>query len=413
VAPRDVITTVAIVLGAGLLARVVAAAARLPEILLLLASGAIVGPAVAGWIDVPLDSAGTQVLLTLGVSFILFHGGLGLSARVLSGTAVGLALLVVPGVVLTTAITGAVAAAVFHVEPLVGFLVGAALAPTDPAILVPLFDRLRVRPKVAQTIVAESALNDPTGAVLALALAGAVASGSDSLSRPALAFVEDVAISTAIGIGLGLVLALVVSSRRTGIWRESSAIAVITVVAGAYASIDFAGGSGYLGAFLAGVIVGNMAELRHVMHPWHEIEVGIVVAAVADVAVIFVFVILGSDLPFDAIGEHWLPALAVVATLMLVARPLSVLVCLAADRRGGWQREEVVFLAWTRETGVVPAALAGILVADGIDGAELVTVCVALALVVTVMVQSTTKPWLARRLGLADGTERERYTETV
>jgi len=299
------------------------------------------------------------------------------------------------------------------VEPLVGFLVGAALAPTDPAILVPLFDRLRVRPKVAQTIVAESALNDPTGAVLALALAGAVASGSDSLSRPALAFVEDVAISTAIGIGLGLVLALVVSSRRTGIWRESSAIAVITVVAGAYASIDFAGGSGYLGAFLAGVIVGNMAELRHVMHPWHEIEVGIVVAAVADVAVIFVFVILGSDLPFDAIGEHWLPALAVVATLMLVARPLSVLVCLAADRRGGWQREEVVFLAWTRETGVVPAALAGILVADGIDGAELVTVCVALALVVTVMVQSTTKPWLARRLGLADGTERERYTETV
>ncbi|MDH4176868.1 MAG: cation:proton antiporter [Thermoleophilia bacterium] len=412
-APRDVITTVAIVLGAGLLARVVAAAARLPEILLLLASGAIVGPAVAGWIDVPLDSAGTQVLLTLGVSFILFHGGLGLSARVLSGTAVGLALLVVPGVVLTTAITGAVAAAVFHVEPLVGFLVGAALAPTDPAILVPLFDRLRVRPKVAQTIVAESALNDPTGAVLALALAGAVASGSDSLSRPALAFVEDVAISTAIGIGLGLVLALVVSSRRTGIWRESSAIAVITVVAGAYASIDFAGGSGYLGAFLAGVIVGNMAELRHVMHPWHEIEVGIVVAAVADVAVIFVFVILGSDLPFDAIGEHWLPALAVVATLMLVARPLSVLVCLAADRRGGWQREEVVFLAWTRETGVVPAALAGILVADGIDGAELVTVCVALALVVTVMVQSTTKPWLARRLGLADGTERERYTETV
>ncbi|MDH5332601.1 MAG: cation:proton antiporter, partial [Thermoleophilia bacterium] len=376
-APRDVITTVAIVLGAGLLARVVAAAARLPEILLLLASGAIVGPAVAGWIDVPLDSAGTQVLLTLGVSFILFHGGLGLSARVLSGTAVGLALLVVPGVVLTTAITGAVAAAVFHVEPLVGFLVGAALAPTDPAILVPLFDRLRVRPKVAQTIVAESALNDPTGAVLALALAGAVASGSDSLSRPALAFVEDVAISTAIGIGLGLVLALVVSSRRTGIWRESSAIAVITVVAGAYASIDFAGGSGYLGAFLAGVIVGNMAELRHVMHPWHEIEVGIVVAAVADVAVIFVFVILGSDLPFDAIGEHWLPALAVVATLMLVARPLSVLVCLAADRRGGWQREEVVFLAWTRETGVVPAALAGILVADGIDGAELVTVCVA------------------------------------
>ncbi len=303
---------------------------------------------------------------------------------------------------ITTAITGAVAAAAFDVEPLVGLLVGAALAPTDPAILVPLFERLRLRPKVAQTIVAESALNDPTGAVLALALAAAITSGSDSLGRPALEFVEDVAISTAIGVVFGVALALVVSSRRTGVWRESSAIAVITVVAAGYASIDFAGGSGYLGAFLAGVIVANMAEFRHTMHPWHEREVESVVRAAADVSVIFVFVILGADLPFTAIGEHWLPALAVVATLIGVARPLAVAACLLADRRGAWRPGELLFLAWTRETGVVPAALAGILVADHVQGAEIVTVCVAVALVVTVGLQSTTKPWLARRLGLVE-----------
>jgi len=221
----------------------------------LLAAGAVIGPSVLGWIDVPLDAAGTQVLLTLGVSFIIFQGGLRLSVRVLSRTALGLGLLVVPGVVITAAVTGAAAAAAFDVEPLVGLLVGAALAPTDPAILVPLFERLRLRPKIAQTIVAESALNDPTGAVLALAIAAAITSGGDSLSRPALDFVEDVAISTAIGVAFGVALALVVSSRRTGVWRESSAVAVITVVAAGYASIDFAGGSGYLGAFLAGVIL--------------------------------------------------------------------------------------------------------------------------------------------------------------
>ncbi len=402
--PREVITVVAIILAAGLAARLLASALRLPEMLVLLAAGAIVGPSVLGWIDVPLDADGTQVLLTLGVSFILFHGGLKLSLRVLAKSAVGLGLLVVPGVVLTAAITGSVAAAAFGVDPLVGLLVGAVLAPTDPAILVPLFDRMRIRPKVVQTIVAESALNDPTGAVLALALAGAVASGSESLSRPALEFVEDVAISTAIGVAFGLLLALVVSSRRTGVWRESSGIAVITVVAASYASIDFAGGSGYLGAFLAGVIVGNMSEFRHRMHPRHEHEVETVVGAVADVAVILVFVILGADLPFAAIGDEWLPAIGVVAVLIFVARPVTVAACLCADRRGEWRREEILFIAWTRETGVVPAALAGILVADAVEGAEIVTVCVAVALVVSVALQSTTKPWLARRLGLGHET---------
>jgi cell volume regulation protein A len=87
---------------------------------------------------------------------------------------------------------------------------------------------------------------------------------------------------------------------------------------------------------------------------------------------------------------------------VLVARPITVLACLLPDRRARWAPGEIAFLAWTRETGVVPAALAGILVADGIEGADIVTVCVAVALVVTVTLQSTTKPWLARRLGLVD-----------
>jgi cell volume regulation protein A len=59
-------------------------------------------------------------------------------------------------------------------------------------------------------------------------------------------------------------------------------------------------------------------------------------------------------------------------------------------------------VAWTRETGVVPAALAGVLVAEGVPyGAELVTTA-SVAIVVTLAVQSTTKAWLARRLGLDD-----------
>ena len=132
--------------------------------------------------------------------------------------AVGLGLLVVPGVILTAVVTGLVAAAVFGLPLSTGLLIGAVLAPTDPAILIPLFERIRLRPKISQTIIAESALNDPTGAVLALAFAGVVLSGSTSMTKPLKDFVVDLAISTGIGIVFGIVLSAAVSSRRAGIW---------------------------------------------------------------------------------------------------------------------------------------------------------------------------------------------------
>ncbi len=387
-------------LGAGLAARLVADLLRLPHMLLLLLAGILLGPSVADAIDVPLGSMGAQLVLTLGVSFILFHGGLQLSVDVLSRVAIGLLLLAVPGVVITAAVAGSVAALAFSLPLTTGLLIGAALAPTDPAILVPLFERLRMRPKVSQTIIAESALNDPTGAVLALAFAGVVVSGKASLTQPMIDFVRDLAISTALGVVFGIVLSAAVSSHRAGIWRESSAIAVMAVVAGSFFSIDSAGGSGYLGAFLAGLIVANMNRIGLAMHTHHEHEMRVLARVIADVMVMLVFITLGANLPWHAIVDHFAPALAVLAALILVARPVTVLLCLLPDRRGRWSREEIVFLSWTRETGVVPAAVAGLVVSMHVPHAELVVTTVALAIVVTLAVQTTTKAWLAQRLGL-------------
>ena len=397
---RDVIETLAILLAAGLVSEVVAGLLRIPRMVVLLAAGALLGPDVADAVDVPLDSVGVQLLLTLGVSLILFYGGLNLALSVLRPVAVGLGLLAVPGVVLTALITGAVAALAFDLPIEAGLLVGAVLAPTDPAILIPLFERLRIRAKVAQTVVAESALNDVTGAVLALSLAAFVIEGGGSLASPLGEFLVDLLISTALGAVFGVALALVISTRRIGIWRESPTIAVLLVVVGGYFTIDYAGGSGYLGAFLAGLIVANMDELGLGMHSHRETEMRVFTQAAADIVVIFVFLTLGANLPFGTIEDEAVPALITLAALIFVARPLTVLACLLPDRRGRWRREELVFLSWTRETGVVPAALVGILVAEGVPyEAELATV-VALAIVVTLALQSTTKAWLARRLGL-------------
>jgi potassium/hydrogen antiporter len=319
---------------------------------------------------------------------------------VLRPVALGLGLLAVPGVVLTALVTGAVATLAFDLPLEVGLLIGAVLAPTDPAILVPLFEHLSVRAKVTQTIVAESALNDVTGAVLALALAGFVIEDGGSLAAPLGEFVLDLVLSTAIGAALGVLLAIAVSTRRLGIWRESPVIAVFLVVAGGYFALDYAGGSGYLGAFLAGLIVSNMDALGLGMHSHREAELRFFASATADVMVVFIFITLGANLPFETMMDEALPALATLAALIFLARPLTVLACLLPDRRGRWRREELAFLSWTRETGVVPAALVGVLVAEGVrQESELITV-VALAIVVTLALQSTTKAWLARRLGL-------------
>jgi potassium/hydrogen antiporter len=399
---RDVIETLAILLGAGLVSDVVAGLLRIPRMVVLLGAGALLGPDVAGQLDLPLDSVGVQILLTLGVSLILFYGGLNLAFSVLRPVALGLGLLAVPGVLLTALVVGSVAAAAFDLPIEAGLLVGAVLAPTDPAILIPLFERLRVRAKVAQTVIAESALNDVTAAVLALALAGFVIEGERSLTGPLEEFLVDLLISTALGTAFGIALAVVISTRRLGIWRESPTIAVLLVVAGGYFTIDHVGGSGYLGAFLAGLIVSNMDELGLGMHSHRETEMRVFTEAATDIVVIFVFLTLGANLPFGTMADEAVPALVTLAALIVVARPLTILACLLPDRRGRWRREELVFLSWTRETGVVPAALVGVLVAQGVGyEAELATV-VALAVVVTLGVQSTTKAWLARRLALEE-----------
>ncbi|HEX2045617.1 MAG TPA: cation:proton antiporter [Gaiellaceae bacterium] len=399
---QHVIETLAVLLAAGVVSELVADLVRLPRMVVLVGAGVLLGPEALDRLEVPLGSVGVELLLTLGVSFILFHGGLGLSVSVLRPVAAGVALLAVPGVVVTALVTGSVAALAFDVPFEVGLLIGAVLAPTDPAILIPLLERLRVRPKVTQAIVAESALNDVTGAVLALSLAGFVLEGGGSLASPLGEFLVDLSLSTALGAAFGLALAGALSTRRLGIWRESPVVAVLLVVVLSYFTIDYAGGSGYLGAFLAGLIAGNMDAVGLGMHADREEELRSFARAAADVVVVFVFVVLGANLPFDTISGETLPALATLAALVFLARPLTVFSCLLADRRGRWRAEELVFLAWTRETGVVPAALVGVLVAEGVrQESELVTV-VALAVVGTLLLQATTKSWLARKLGLEE-----------
>jgi potassium/hydrogen antiporter len=391
-----------LIVGAGLVSQAVAAFLRLPEMVVLVAVGALIGPSVLGLVENPLDGVGAQLVFTIGVSLILFHGGTGISLRVLSRIGVGLGLLVLPGVFLTAAIVALAVVLVFGVPISVGLLIGAVLAATDPAILIPLFDDIRLKPKVAQTVIAESGFNDPVGTVLTLAVAGAVASGEVALSGPAFEFVRSLLLGTLIGVVAGIALSYLVSSSKGGAWRESPAVAILAVVVLGYFSVETLGGSGYLAAFVMGLIVGNMEFLHLGQHDEHAFLLEGFVSQVAEIAVLLVFVTLGINMPFVALGEYLVGGLVVMAVFMFVARPVTVLACLLPDRRRQWTRNEMLFLAWCRETGVIPAALAALLLAQDVPGADIVVSMVALAVCVTLLLQATTAGPLARRLGLAE-----------
>jgi cell volume regulation protein A len=392
-----------LILGAGLVSQLLASFLRIPEMIVLVAVGALIGPSVLGIVENPLNEAGAQLIFTLGVSLILFHGGVGISLRVISRVAVGLGLLALPGVLITTVIVAFAVAPIFGVAFPVALLIGAVLAATDPAILIPLFDRLNIRPKVAQTLISESGFNDTTGAVLTLALVGAVEAGRFTLSGPVWEFSKEVAIGTLIGILAGLILCYAIAStKRTGIWDEAPGVAILAVVALAYFSNEYVGGSGYLAAFVMGLMVGNMRSLGFRQYEEHEQLLENFVGQVSEIATLLVFVTLGMNLPFDALGQYLLGGLLVMAVFIFVARPVTVLACLLPDRRGGWTREELAFLSWSRYTGVIPAAVASLLLARGVEGAEIAVSLVALAVVATLVLQATTAGYVARRLGLLE-----------
>jgi potassium/hydrogen antiporter len=403
---ENILFTFGLILGAGLVAQLIATFLRIPEMIVLVAVGALIGPSVLGLVSNPLDGVGAQLLFNIGVALILFHGGVGISLRVISRTSVGIGMLVLPGVFITAFIVALVVAPIFGVSLLVAFMIGAVLAPTDPAILIPLFERLGLRPKVSQTVIAESAFNDVTGTVLVLTLVEVVEAGHFTVSGPAFEFFTELALGALIGIGSGLILAYAVASTaRAGIWDEAPGVAILAVVAIVYFSSETLGGSAYLAAFMMGLIVGNMDEFKLGQHAENERMLKSFVGQVAEVAVLLIFVTLGMNLPFDALGRYFFGGLLVMGVFIFVSRPVTIFACLLPDRLGRWTRNELIFLSWCRYTGVIPAAVASILLARGVEGAEIAVSLVALAVVSTLLLQATTAGLFARRLGLIESTE--------
>jgi cell volume regulation protein A len=354
-----------------------------------------------GWVPFRLGGAPGEAIVVAAAALILYEGGEGLEVAVLGRVWPTVALLATLGVAISLAITAAAATVFLHVPVGVGILVGAVLAATDPAVLIPIHRSLSLAARVSHTLIAEAALNDATAA-MATSVAAAVLGGA-AVSPPGagLELVRLAGVGVAVGAAIG-VTGVALVAQRPGIMPSFAGALTFPVAVLSYLLSELLGGSGLIGAFTAGAVAGNGGRLRlAAAERTHEIFQEFQQPAAVMLRALL-FVGLGASLNLRGALALAAPALAVVAALVLVARPLSVAACALPDRRARWSWREVALFAWTRPTGVVPAALAAVLLARGVHGAEAVAAVVAVAILVTVLLQGMTAGPVARRLDLLD-----------
>jgi potassium/hydrogen antiporter len=376
---------------------------RVPDVALFLLAGMAVGPHALGLVDIKADSALNQIILLFGASYILFDGGASLRFAVLRQVWITIVVISTVGVVITGLITGVAAHYILGIPVIVALLLGATLASTDPATLVPIFRQVHIRDRVAQTVMSESAFNDAMGAIITFGVL-AVATGKGEFSFTASLF--DLLKQSAIGIGAGIILgylaAVVIAHERLAFLVEYAPVVTLVAVIGAYFSADRLDASGFMAVFVFGIMLGNKESFGFRMEPGEAQKLDEFIAVTAFIMRVFIFILLGAQVDFALMSQYWLGGAAVVAVLMLLARPATVFLCAGPDRRARWSLAELLFMCWTRETGVIPAALAGLLLGMKAPGAQVIASVTFIAILMTILIQAPTTKWLGARLGLLE-----------
>jgi cell volume regulation protein A len=389
------------ILAVGTFSGLIARLARIPDVVVFLLIGILLGPGMFGLVDIKADSTINQLILIFGSSYILFDGGASIRLKVLKEVWITLLLIATVGVLITAVITGVAAYYFLGVAPIVALLLGAVVASTDPATLVPVFKQVRIKERVAQTVMSESAFNDAMGAILTFAVLGvAMGAGEFSIGDAVIDLFKQSLLGIVIGGALGYLAAVFISHEKFGFLAEFAPVVTLMAVIGAYMGADGLHSSGFMAVFVFGIILGNQESLGFKLTRQEGKQLEDFVLTTALIMRMFIFILLGAQVDFGLMNQYLLSGIAVIVVFMLVARPATVFLCALPDRRAKWSLKEMLFMCWTRETGVIPGALAGMLVGMKAPGAQIIASVTFIAILMTILIQATTTKWLARKLGL-------------
>jgi cell volume regulation protein A len=392
-----------IILATGTVTGLLARKINIPDVAVFLIVGMAIGPQALGLVNISADSALNQIILLFGASYILFDGGASLRFKVLKRVWITIVVLATVGVVITAVITAIAAHYVLGVPMIVALLLGATLASTDPATLIPIFRQVRIRDRVAQTVMSESAFNDAMGAILTFAVLGVAMETSEfSLTSSILELFKQSIIGIVTGIALGYLAGLLIAHERLAFLAEYSPVVTLAAVIGAYFAASGLQASGLMAVFVFGIMIGNKDAFGFKMEPGEARKLDEFVVTTAFITRLFIFILVGAQVDFGLMGQYLADGIIVVGVLMLVARPVTVFLCALPDRRSRWRFNEMLFMCWTRETGVIPGALAGLLLGMKAPGAQMIASVTFIAILMTILIQAPTTKWLGGKLGLLD-----------
>ncbi|CEJ72572.1 MAG: cation:proton antiporter [Paraclostridium sordellii] len=375
---------------------------KIPDVILYLIAGIVIGPAVLNLISVDSFPIENNLILTFGSAFILYEGGREVNLKVLNKVKVSVGLLATLGVIISTVVVGFATNKIFGLPVMTSLLVGGIIASTDPAALIPVFKQVSIKEKIKQTVVSESAFNDAVGAIIVSTLLTIVTSGSFSVGESAKELLIAVFVGVIIGVLVGYVFSVLISDKKWGIFHSYAPIISILKVVLAYELATLLHGSGYMAVFIVGLIAGNKKLFglwvpeEDFQSEYHFRE------SIASLCRMSIFVVLGTHVDLGALSQYWLPSLMVVIVLMFVARPLVVLVCTLFDIKAKWKMNDKLFMMWVRETGVIPAALSGIVVSMKVPGYEVISSVVFMTILITLIVQASTTKLVAKQLDVLE-----------
>lgn len=392
---------VGLVILAGLIFTKISNIIKLPDVVLYILAGIILGPRLLNWINIDRYPVENQLILSFGAAYILYDGGREIDLKVLNKVKISVGLLSTLGVVISTVIVGFVAQKVFKLPMMYALLLGSVIASTDPSVLVPLFKKMNISTKLKQSIISESAFNDAAGAVVTFSVLSVILGGEFSLGGSLLDLLKSVVGGLVIGASIGYMTHLFIDEKQKwGIFKDYATELVLVSVVGSYLISNHFGFSGFMAVFVMGMFCGNKKIFKFWI-PEESFQSHLRFKEVLTIILrMMIFILLGTHLKFDTLFANLVPTLIVVGALIFVARPVSVIACVLFDKKAEWTWKQVVYLMWVRETGVIPAALAGMLVTSGVTHSEIISSVTFATIMVTLTFQASTAGILARFLKL-------------
>ena len=354
----------------------------------------VVASALAAWLWPGLQVLSVRSVERVGVValiVILFDGGMQVGWSRFRAAAVPVLSLGFLGTFATAAVLAGAAHWLLDFSWTASGLLGAALAPTDPAVMFSVLGNREVGGRTGTILEAESGVNDPVGISLLIGLL--------ELARHADAsfwiVVREFALQMAVGGAIGVVMGLLLVRALRFITLPSDALYPLRTLAFAgviYGVAAAAHGSGFLAVFVAGILLGDEPVP-------HRKAIVRFQTSLASLAEIIVFAALGLIVQVSHLdsGRLWLDGAVLALVLALVARPLVVGPMLLPARLSWGER---LFVMWGGLKGAVPILLGTLVLLDNVADGRRIFDVVFIVVAFSVLVQGTSLPWAAGLLGV-------------